>query len=54
MQASGTAAFARVIESAIRIIPQVLAALLIVGLSWRPAAGIRRLMRAIPAPKVRA
>ena len=47
VQASVQAAFARLIESAIRIIPRVLAALLVVGLFWALAAGVRLLMRAL-------
>ena len=47
VQASAGAAFSRLLESAIRIVPRVLAALVVLGLFWALAAGIRRLMRAV-------
>lgn len=40
-----TAAFSRLAESAIRIVPRALAALLVLALFWLLAAGARRLMR---------
>lgn len=46
VQASAQSAFARLLESAIRVIPGVLAALLVLALFWLLAAGIRRLLRA--------
>lgn len=47
VRASVQASFARLIESAIRIVPRVLAALLVIGLFWVIAAGVRLLMREI-------
>jgi small-conductance mechanosensitive channel len=47
VRASVQAAFARLLESAIRIIPRALAALLVIGLFWAIATGVRRLMRAV-------
>ncbi|HET9530826.1 MAG TPA: mechanosensitive ion channel family protein [Blastocatellia bacterium] len=47
VQASVETAFARLAESAITIIPRALAALLVIGLFWAVAAGIRWLMRLI-------
>jgi len=47
IQASVQAAFARLLESAIRIIPRALAALLVIALFWGFAAVVRRLMRVI-------
>lgn len=47
VQASVHASFARLVESAIRIVPRFLAALLVLGLFWTLGAGIRLLMRAV-------
>ena len=47
VQASVETAFARLIESAITIIPRALAALLVISLFWAIAAGVRWLMRII-------
>ncbi|HEY0995627.1 MAG TPA: mechanosensitive ion channel family protein [Gemmatimonadaceae bacterium] len=47
VQASVGAAFSRMAESAIRIVPRVLAALLVLALFWALAAGVRRLLRAV-------
>ena len=47
VQASVETAFARLIESAITIIPRALAALLVISLFWGIAAGVRWLMRII-------
>lgn len=45
VRAAVRAAFSRLSESAIRIVPRVLAALLVVGLFWLIASAVRRLMR---------
>lgn len=47
VQASVETAFARLLESAITVIPNALAALLVLGLFWALAAGMRRLMRVV-------
>lgn len=47
VQASVQAAFSRLLESAIRIVPRVLAALLVLGLFWLLAAGVRFALRAL-------
>jgi small conductance mechanosensitive channel len=47
VRASVTAAFGRLGESLIRIVPRVLAATLVLGLFWGIAAGVRRIMRAV-------
>lgn len=47
VQASVTAAFGRLAESILRVVPRVLAALLVVGLFWLLAAGARWLLRAV-------
>lgn len=47
VRASIQAAFSRLIESGIRIVPRALAALLVLGLFWLVAAGLRRILRAI-------
>jgi len=47
VQASIEAAFSRLLESAVRIVPRVLAAGLVLGLFGLIAAGVRRLMRAL-------
>lgn len=47
VQSAVTAAFARLGESAITVVPRGLAALLVLGLFWLLASGARRLMRAI-------
>ncbi|HSK20400.1 MAG TPA: mechanosensitive ion channel family protein [Longimicrobiales bacterium] len=47
VRASIRAAFSRLVESAIRIVPRALAALLVLGLFWLLAAGVRRLLRAV-------
>ncbi len=47
IRASVETAFARLLESAITIIPRVLASLLVIGLFWVIAAGVRYLMRII-------
>ncbi len=47
VRASGRAAFSRLGESALRVVPRALAALLVLGGFWLLAAGVRRLMRAI-------
>jgi small-conductance mechanosensitive channel len=47
VQASVQAAFSRLLESAIRIVPRALAALLVLGLFWLLATGVRAAMRAI-------
>lgn len=47
IQASVETAFARLLESAITIVPRFLAALLVIGLFWAIAAGVRALMRII-------
>jgi small-conductance mechanosensitive channel len=47
VRASVRAAFSRLGESAIRVVPRALAALLVLGGFWLLAAGVRRLMRAI-------
>ena len=47
VQASVQAAFSRLLESAIRIVPRVLAALLVLGLFWLLATGVRAALRAI-------
>ena len=47
VQASVETAFSRLVESAVRIVPRVLAATLVLGLFWVLAAGVRRLMRAL-------
>lgn len=47
VQASVGAAFSRMAESAIRIVPRVLAALLVLTLFWMLAAVVRRLLRAV-------
>ncbi len=47
VQASVETAFARLLESAIHIIPRILAALLVLLLFWGLAAGVRTLMRMI-------
>ena len=47
VQGSVQTAFARLAESAIQIIPRFLAALLVLGLFWAAAAGLRLLMREI-------
>jgi hypothetical protein len=45
VQSSAQTSFARLIESAITIVPRALAALLVIGLFWALAAGVRWLMR---------
>lgn len=40
-------AFARLLESAITVVPRALAALLVLGLFWLLAAGLRRLLRVV-------
>jgi small conductance mechanosensitive channel len=45
VQASVETAFARLVESAIDIIPRILAALLVLGLFWALATGVRALTR---------
>lgn len=45
VQGSVHAAFSRLAESAIRIVPRVLAALLVIGLFWLLASGVRWLLR---------
>ena len=47
VQGSVQAAFSRLAESAITIVPRVLAALLVIGLFWLLAAGVRWLLRVI-------
>jgi small-conductance mechanosensitive channel len=47
VQASVETAFSRLTESAITIIPRALAALLVLGLFWAVAAGVRWLMRLV-------
>ncbi len=47
VQASVQAAFSRLLESGIRIVPRALAALLVLGLFSLLASGIRRLLRAV-------
>jgi small-conductance mechanosensitive channel len=47
VQASIQAAFSRLVESAIRIVPRALAALLVLGIFWLLASGLRRLLRAV-------
>lgn len=47
VQGSVETAFARLVESAITIIPRALAALLVLGLFWLIATGVRLLMRII-------
>ena len=47
VQASVQAAFSRLLESAIRIVPRALAALLVLGLFWLLATGVRAALRAI-------
>ncbi|MDQ3652090.1 MAG: hypothetical protein M3458_17825 [Acidobacteriota bacterium] len=47
VQASVETAFSRLFKSAITIIPSVFAALLVIGLFWAIAAGVRWLMRVI-------
>lgn len=47
VQASVETAFSRLVESAVRIVPRALAAILVLGLFWLLAAGVRRLMRAV-------
>lgn len=47
VQGSVQAAFSRLAESAITIIPRVLAALLVIGLFWLLASGVRWLLRVI-------
>lgn len=47
IQASVETAFARLLESAVTIIPRFLAALLVISLFWAIAAGVRWLMRMI-------
>lgn len=47
VQGSVQAAFSRLAESAITIVPRVLAALLVIGLFWLLASGVRRLLRVI-------
>lgn len=47
VQASVQAAFSRLLESAIRIVPRALAALLVLGLFWLLASGVRFVLRAI-------
>jgi small conductance mechanosensitive channel len=47
VRASVETAFGRLVESAIIIIPRALAALLVIGLFWGLASGVRALMRVI-------
>jgi small-conductance mechanosensitive channel len=47
VQASAQAAFSRLLESAIRIIPRALAALLVLGLFWLFAKAVRFALRAL-------
>lgn len=47
VQGSVQAAFSRLAESAITIVPRVLAALLVIGLFWLLASGVRWLLRVI-------
>lgn len=47
VRAAVETAFGRLAESSVRIIPRALAALLVVGLFWALASGVRRLMRAV-------
>ena len=47
IQASIETAFSRLLESAITIVPRFLAAVLVLGLFWLIAAGVRSLMRVI-------
>lgn len=47
VRAAVETAFGRLAESSVRIIPRALAALLVVGLFWTLASGVRRLMRAV-------
>lgn len=47
VQASVQAAFSRLVESAIRIVPRVLAALLVLVLFWLLASGVRFALRAL-------
>nr|MDQ3323828.1 mechanosensitive ion channel family protein [Acidobacteriota bacterium] len=47
IQASVETAFSRLLESAITIVPRFLAAVLVLGLFWLIAAGVRWLMRVI-------
>lgn len=47
VQASVQAAFSRLAESAIRIVPRVLAAVLVLGLFWLIASGVRFALRAL-------
>ncbi len=47
IQASVETAFSRLLESAITIVPRFLAAVLVLGLFWAIAAGVRWLMRVI-------
>lgn len=47
IQASVETAFARLLESAIMIVPRFLAALVVISLFWAVAAGVRWLMRII-------
>jgi small conductance mechanosensitive channel len=47
VQSSVQAAFARLLESALTVVPRGLAALLVLGLFWLLASGARRLMRLI-------
>ncbi len=47
VQASVQAAFSRLLESAIRIVPRALAALLVLALFWLLAAGVRAALRAL-------
>ncbi|HYW32998.1 MAG TPA: mechanosensitive ion channel family protein [Gemmatimonas sp.] len=47
VQASVQAAFSRLLESAIRIVPRVLAALLVLVLFWLLASGVRFALRAL-------
>ena len=47
VQASVQAAFSRLLESAIRVVPRTLAALLVIGLFWIVASALRKLMTII-------
>jgi small-conductance mechanosensitive channel len=47
VEGSVQTAFARTLESAITVVPRVLAALLVVALFWLVAAAVRRLLRAV-------
>lgn len=47
VQTSVQSAFSRLLESGIRIVPRALAAILVLGLFWLIASGVRSLLRAV-------